>query len=486
MRILMAQNMGDGLPSEKVQIYFAYFLRTNQLPQAKSLLRIYAHDYGLFAREISEDPRLRGTPAATSMATVAQRLLAPGGQVINAYAECASRFTGVEAIPEVATCLKGQIRFSVPRGYEGPTHVVSRTGYIGGNDVAYFTDNRHDAQIIAQFEEMYRGTRNPVADAIGSSTIDQFLAQFTQNSSPFTVLPLNDAANHPALGTGPSLDNNSAIFPELLRGIRAAKHTLFVDIFFLGGTMGAAMSNELIKASERGVKVFLLHDVYNSFAYRNEIAPVFDAMLAYGQAHPERMTVVSSYIMGHRTGLPAYFDALFPDSLVDTLIDRTRQLFGFSVPLFPKAKSDHSKVMVVDGAGLWADSTPIAYVGSKNWTDSSGALTFDEVARVSGPAAVAVQDGYYWDMWYALRNGGQGRTAMEAAAIETTLEPFDALGRRYNAAQARVVPTRTALVNVGARAGGTGFGCRFGQYIDRDWRWCGRRRRGWNEYCIGW
>ncbi|HTL11938.1 MAG TPA: hypothetical protein VL588_05600, partial [Bdellovibrionota bacterium] len=57
MRILFSQNMDSAIPSEKTQMYLAYFLRTGQKEKARSLLRIYAQDYALWAREALDDPR---------------------------------------------------------------------------------------------------------------------------------------------------------------------------------------------------------------------------------------------------------------------------------------------------------------------------------------------------------------------------------------------------------------------------------------------
>src|SRR5690606_4122904 len=66
--------------------------------------------------------------------------------------------------------------------------------------------------------------------------------------------------------------------------------------------------------------------------------------------------------------------------------------------LYAGVKSDHSKVFVIDGK----TQHPTALVGSKNLTDASGALCFDEVVKVEGPGAAVVQDDYYFDMVYAL------------------------------------------------------------------------------------
>ena len=69
-------------------------------------------------------------------------------------------------------------------------------------------------------------------------------------------------------------------------------------------------------------------------------------------------------------------------------------------PYPPMAKADHSKVMVINGKQL--DGSAVAYVASKNWLDTSGGITFDEVIKVRGPAATIIQDNYVPDMIAAL------------------------------------------------------------------------------------
>lgn len=476
-RVAFARAMEDAIPSEKVSRYLAYFFQTGQNLKARSLLRIYAQEWMLFSQEVTELPRLNGSPQVQQLSGGARMLetsqngisqcmnqgsLSARGDclvwnatdpAVRAFAECAMAYNGPRSLPSVGACLKRAIPFTDPLsvGYEGAPHAVSRTGVLRGNNVIYFTDNRRDPEIQKYYEDLYRGPQNPVAQLNGRTTVEAFASLFSQGKNPFPGTIYQAASAHPAFQTTRSLSANQAIFPELLRGIQSAKHTIFIDIFFLGGTMGVAFAQELIAKAKSGVRVYVLHDPYNGFDYTAEIDPVFRMIVGYSNRYPDQMTVAGSYIFAHRTGLPSYFDALLPDAIVSGLMAQSKALFSFSPPLFPKAKSDHSKVMVIDGAGLWQDSVPVAYVGSKNWTDSSGAMTFDEVARVSGPAAVAVQDTYYWDLWYALRSGGSGRVAMSPEQIEKTLDLVDPLGRKWDAANARVVPSRGGLTYVGAQ-----------------------------------
>ncbi|HTL12237.1 MAG TPA: phospholipase D-like domain-containing protein, partial [Bdellovibrionota bacterium] len=382
--------------------------------------------------------------------------------IVKQFADCVDRWNGVESVPALAQCLKGTVYFTAggqdlvrALRWMGPAHAVSRTGFMKGNAVQYFTRNRQDQQIRSHFEDLYRGDSDPVAQDSSEQSVDQIFGILSSGKLPFEGPKFASTDENPVFQYNNSFGAQEGIFPEILRAIRGAKHTIFVDVFFIGGTMGADLAKELIKKADSGVKVFFLHDPWNGFGHNPEMDPVFHLLLAYSKQHPDRMTAAGSYLFAHRTGLPRYFDALLPDKLVNAIASHIKDLSPTALPLFPKAKSDHSKVMVIDGAGLWADAAPTAYVGSKNWTDSSGGMTFDEVAKVTGPAAVAVQDSYYWDFWYALTFGGVGRQPMNNGQIEAALSDFDPLARRWDAARGRSVPTRSALTNVAAQAQNT-------------------------------
>ncbi|MCC7440595.1 MAG: hypothetical protein IT285_03115 [Bdellovibrionales bacterium] len=485
LRLAFAQHMNAAIPSEKAQIYLAYFLRTGQKDKARSLLRIYAQEFALWAREILQDPRYPslGAPAAATQALQRAAALLDGdisrykqcqtqsalgakgeclawnaqNAALKGFADCSASYTGISSVSNLAACLKGQIAFTSgwkdlaeAARWPGPAHAAAGIGFLGGNDVTYLTRNRQDSDYVEHFESLYAGTKDPVAQVPGAQTVDQIVALINSGRLPFTGTLFPRAENHPTFALNDSIGAHQAIFPQMVQAIRTAKHTVFMDMFFIGGTVGVVLGQELIAAADRGVKVYLLHDPYNPFNYGPEIRPVFNWLMAYSRQNPTKMVAAGSYVFAHRTGLPAYFDALIPDHVVESLMRRGTQVFSFLPPLFPKAKSDHSKVMVIDGAGAWTDSVPVAFVGSKNWTDSSGAMTFDEVAKVTGPAAVATQDSYYWDFWYALKAGGHGREPMDPAAIETALAAFDPLARKWDASKNRVVPTRAELAFVSA------------------------------------
>lgn len=530
VRAAFSRSLQSAVPSEKIRIYLAYFLTTGQKTKAKNLLKIYALSFATHARELTEDPRTAGMNSAhlsalraagaliealevqaagcaTAPRAVAEigRCLVEGdfatGEAVavsrrhaaaflqleresyrrwQAYGGCADQYQGLEDAQNLATCLTGAgpvggvsmggvgaSSWSQLVGSSGPSRAVSQDGFIRGNDFQYFSDNRHDAEILAYYRSLYhtQGTTSvgpqtginvgPVTTVVNSSGrgVDDFERLLRANSSPFTgaEFPLSD--QHPGFQVTSRMRRNNAIFPELLHAIRSAKHSIFLDMFFLGGNFGVAMVRELVARADQGIKVFVLHDTQNAFDYAPEIEPVFNFLVAHARVRPQNLVIAPSFIFAHRTGLPAYADTAIPDTLVEGAWARARGAIEHLPANFPKAKSDHSKVLIIDGAGRWADSTPVAYIGSKNWTDSSGVMTFDEVIRIAGPAAVAAQNDYYWDFWYGLRAGGNGIAPMtNSAEIERKLVDFDVLDRRFDGTSGRAVATRQELLRVGAQA----------------------------------
>lgn len=532
LRAAITRSLRSVIPSEKVQIYLAYFLNTQQKQKAKSLLKIYLVQFAQYARELIEDPRLQGMPQGAMGRLRSSALLLDalevqavgcgvGARSVNAagacliegdfasvgaqvaqrrglsaaiiqaeqaayqswasFAGCVDNYQSVADTGSFAQCLSRSltvgptslaltaergIAFSQWVNSSGPARAISRTGFIRGNDLQYFTENRHDPEILNYYQGLYRsqGSRRvgpqsgtnigPITSGLNGSTgsVDEFERLLRANSSVYTGPDYPSANEHLGFQLVGSMRANNSMFPELLRAIRAAKHTIFLDMFFLGGNFGLAMARELVARADQGVKVYVLHDTQNAFEYAPEIEPVFNYLMAQSRIKPQNLIVASSFIFAHRTGLPAYSDAALPDSLVQNAWARARGLVEHLPANFPKAKSDHSKVLVIDGAARWTDSIPVAYIGSKNWTDSSGVMTFDEVLRVAGPAAVATQNDYYWDFWYALRAGGNGRAAMsDGVQIEALLADLDVLGRRFDPQAGRVVLTRTQLERVGAQ-----------------------------------
>jgi phosphatidylserine/phosphatidylglycerophosphate/cardiolipin synthase-like enzyme len=121
--------------------------------------------------------------------------------------------------------------------------------------------------------------------------------------------------------------------------------------------------------------------------------PIYNYLLAYSYHHPNQLVVGSAYIKAHRSGLPPFMSPLITDHFLE------QSGLQSHLVLYGRAVSDHSKTIVIDGLS----KTPLAFVGSKNLTDASGAVCFDDVIQVSGPAASLVLDDYYEDMTASLK-----------------------------------------------------------------------------------
>jgi phosphatidylserine/phosphatidylglycerophosphate/cardiolipin synthase-like enzyme len=322
-----------------------------------------------------------------------------------------------------------------------PGRVVTPSGWVGGNKIDYLTINKYDSSEQHRLEGLWSlvSSNYPITgagsfQAMMSSNLKEV---FSEREGFFTV------DTDPIWNT----KGEGFIFPEYIEALRAAKSTVFIDVFFLGGTMGVSFAKELVATAERGVKVVFLRDNYNHFGHQSEMLPVFNYLSAYSHKNPSKMLTLPSYIKGHSSGLPNIVSKHFKiDFLTKLGIDK-------HLDLYAGAKSDHSKVIVVDGD----TESPIAFVGSKNLTDASGAIVYDEVIKIQGPAAAVVLDDYYYDMKHALTKElklsslkhyaekGWGKDGYSpdqsvdqmAAAI---ISPFDLLNRDSNGRSTKRTP----------------------------------------------
>lgn len=320
-----------------------------------------------------------------------------------------------------------------------PGHAVSPTGWIGGNRVEYHMKNDVSSEMLAYLEK-------------SAPLIEQFYPLQETNGAPGRgSLSSMRSAHHsqiftpeegfPSVTDHPVWSQSSGIFHQLLTGVNSAKESIFINIFFLGGTMGAALAKHLVALMDQNpaLKVFIIRDNINHFGHRAEMLPVFHFLLAESYRRPNQLVVAEAYIEGRKSGLPKFMQ--------DLVTDRLLSVTGLQdhLALYGRAQSDHSKVFVIDGAG----QNPVAFVGSKNLTDSSGAFCFDEVAEIHGPLAAVVLDDYYWDMKEALIQkmtksypgyiehlASKGWAKIAATATHTQselvteiLRPFDLLNR---------------------------------------------------------
>lgn len=289
-----------------------------------------------------------------------------------------------------------------------PGHAVSATGWIPGNETTYLYDNylygndfggklADDLETLQDImTSLYplsgRGSYKAMLDQLEKDQLEKDQIEKYQSKIFTSAEGFADAKNHPVWR-----QKAPSIFGELLSSFDKAQESIFIDIFFLGGTMGASLAKHLVSLSEDrehrpNLKILILRDLDNHFGHKEEMMPVYNFLKAYSYLHPDRLLISKSHISSHFSGLPDFLTDVISDDFLNAVGLKDR------LPLSSEVKSDHSKVVVIDGK----TSRPIAFVGSKNWTDSSGAVCYDEVVKIVGPAAAVVQDDYYFDMFYAL------------------------------------------------------------------------------------
>lgn len=310
-----------------------------------------------------------------------------------------------------------------------PGHAISPVGWIPGNLVTYLTYNDVSQAIVDKVQEKINLVKDnyPLS---GAGSFEEMLRK-----DPFAVF--TEAEGFYSIENDPIwAQRGDAIFPVVKRAMDGARESVFIDEFFFGGVMGASMAKYLVTLAERGVKIFVIADNYNHYGYKDSMRPIFNYLQAYAYNHPERMVVSGSYIKARPTGLPKFFDSVVTDEMI------AQTGLGDYLPLYGRAQADHSKVVVIDGTG----PHPVAFVGSKNWLDQSGAYCYDDVAKIEGPAAAAVLDDFYFDMMMALRyeldrkilnqyasNGWSKELYRSGQSVDemtaNVIKPFDLLNR---------------------------------------------------------
>lgn len=287
-------------------------------------------------------------------------------------------------------------------GLRHPGHPISMTGFIEGNKVTYHHENPWDADSF-RWVEQHIG----LFEKYKYSSVYQFkeLIRQEKKTGKKIIFEEPDSKDQPGF---PTAENHPmfqrGIFKTLLDGIRSTSRggekTIFIDIFFLGQTIGVVMAKELIKALESNpqLKVFILRDDVNHYGHAKEMVPVYNYLRAYSELQLEnrsqkaRLIILPADLDQHPTGLADWMNWFIPNN--------GQEVIGKKLPLSLMAKSDHSKVMVINGKNINGEAE--AYVASKNWLDMSGGITFDELIKIKGPAATVIQDNYVPDMIEAL------------------------------------------------------------------------------------
>lgn len=296
--------------------------------------------------------------------------------------------------------------------YAGAPFPVSFTGFIGGNTVDLHTDvPREPADILnlGQQLNLITTAKAPNSEKLYSKlsiadyqemmpTPEAALNLFsTEEGFQNTLgIPLTESP-HNTFGLSDS--NHLGIYGEVIQSIRDAKESVFIDLFWMGGSIGMNLAKELFQKviDDPEFTVVIISDRENKFQYGLELDMIYNYMRAFSEKFTDKnFYIAPANINLKRTALPEFIDLLVTNNVVNSLHsqDNIKELLkkdGFNL----LAKSDHTKVIVTDGKN---PETGVAYVGSKNWTDSSGGINYDEVAAVRGPATALILNSFYYDV----------------------------------------------------------------------------------------
>ncbi len=440
------------IKSQLIIDWYAHYQMTGQTQKSAEVLSSYFYSLAAFLWEYSENPRIseasREKTAAQSAVALAfqsaqqaetclYRKTAAAGKSFEALStilnECAQANAGIIQMLQLASQLMNT------RGYSGPNQVLSLTGFTPGNKVEQITQNNYEAEFIHYMAPM----TSTVQKLYGNMKVSDFKARMVTRAaaltSSFTVeegFPLKPSDHLNWILT--KKDGQKNIYGSIFKSIENAQQTVFIDVFFLGGSVGASLAKHLIEQVQKkpNLWVYIINDRFNPLAYELEMAPVYNYLRAYSEKFPEdRLMIMTPRIDLKRTAFPPIAEAIINDqSLKYILSDRSQEDLKLQLGFYPKGKSDHSKVMVIDGKNKIGGT---AYVGSKNFTDSSGAVAYDEVTKIEGPAVPIILDSYYYDLLEALKEAS--RLAPEyvsdllkknaKASIAQLLAPIDILNR---------------------------------------------------------
>lgn len=308
--------------------------------------------------------------------------------------------------------------------------------------------NKSNRQMINEMRTVIRN-----ADSQGKNPLHEvFMASdeaiYSDAQGTVTKRDMLTGAKHPQLQYyGATNQHPHQVFPNILDIIRGANSTLFINMFFFGGTTSASILEEVLAQIKKkpNLKVVLLHDELNGMYLEWEIKTVFNFARAYMAEHPNRLIAIPANVYEKKIpGVPTPVKKLMNNAAFREMgiSSRLESLQGVS---------DHSKVVVADGDILSQPSR--AFVGSKNWADTSGALSNDESVLIAGPHAHLVLDGYYYDFFHGVRRDWEQQDmaslwsevfqkgwaqSAECKTAETSLQakveaivcPFDILGRQ--------------------------------------------------------
>ncbi len=404
--------------SQSVIDWFSHYQMTGQYKKSAEVVSSYYYSLAAFIWEASNNPRSAGDSNETKLAqnisttafqavqkveTCLYKVTPTAGKELNSLATVIN--TCVNSTPEVAKIIQAATQLMNVSRYAGPNQVLSLTGFIPGNKIEQLTQNHDDAEFIRYLAPLTA----LVQKNYSTLSVEDFklkmpskaaaLANVFTASEGFPARP-SDHRNWTLL----KKNNKKNTYGSIFNAIENAKEAIFIDVFFLGGSIGASLAKQLIEQVQKkpDLTVYIINDRFNPFTYENEMAPVYNYLRAYSEKFPEdRLVIMTPRIDLKRTAFPPIAENIINDqTLKYILTDKSQSDLKGQLGFYPKGKSDHSKIIIVDGKNK---TSGIAFVGSKNFTDSSGGISYDEVTKIQGPAVPAILDSYYYDLFEAFK-----------------------------------------------------------------------------------
>lgn len=289
---------------------------------------------------------------------------------------------------------------------KGAPHPINYQGFIADNSIQLWNKIPTSEDAISSLGEqlglIHTATNQKLSLKYSEMSVEDFKKLMDNESTAIDDLFTRNEGflqRESHLSLGPVTLAQPGIYQHILEAIDQAKETAFVDIFWMGGSIGVQLAKALMKKTLANpqFKVYIITDTVNRFNYGTQLDTVYRYIRAFSEKFPQRsFYIVPASLDLKRTALPEFVDLLFTNSTVN-LSQKNVALD----PLFADhrfnliGKSDHSKVVVIDGKN---PNDGKAFVGSKNWTDASGGIATDEVAEIQGPAVAAILNHYYYDV----------------------------------------------------------------------------------------
>lgn len=289
--------------------------------------------------------------------------------------------------------------------FYGAPFPISFTGYVGGNSVKLWNQVPMSDIAIESLGQQVNLVLTAVQPDLNKPYLEMSVEDFksimpTPESAITDVFSRKEGflTKEAHLSLGPINASRQGIFGRVLESIKDAEESVFIDLFWMGGSIGMNLAKELFKKVNQNpdFTVYIITDTENKFNYGPELDVIYNYMRAFSEKFTEKnFYIAPAHLNLKRTALPEFIDLLITNNVVNDVqnSDSFKNLLandGFHL----LAKSDHTKVFVIDGKN---PEIGTAFVGSKNWTDSSGGVNFDEVAEVQGPATAVILNSFYYD-----------------------------------------------------------------------------------------